>query len=108
MSDQHSQELVQQNLSEEFGLGQMADKMDFMNHLALKINELIIHDFEKLVQILYRIDIDEIQLRDMISKYVHEDAGFIIAQLVADRQLKKLESRKDFKPDENIPEADKW
>ena len=108
MSDQTNRDLVQQNLIEEFNLGPMADKMDFLNHLALKINELIIHDFEKLVQILYRIDIDEIQLREMISKYVHEDAGYIIAQLVVDRQLQKFESRKQFKKDENIPEGDKW
>ena len=58
---------VQRALSELFGLSAHKDKTDFVNHLALEINGLILHDFNKLISILYRIDINEIELKKMLQ-----------------------------------------
>jgi hypothetical protein len=99
---------VQKVLTELFALKVYKDKTDFVNHLALEINALILHDFHKLVSILYRIDINESQLKQMLQQYAHVDAGYIIAQLVIDRQLEKAELRRKFRKEDNISEEDKW
>ncbi len=109
MNDSKELQQVQRLLSAEFGLTPREDKVDFINHLALRIDELILHDFQKLVMILYRIDVNEDQLREMLAKYVHDDAGYVIAQLVIERQIQKAESKKKIvRKDENIAEKDRW
>ena len=99
---------VQKTLTDLFDLKQHQDKTDFVNHLALEINALILHDFHKLVSILYRIDINESQLKAMLQQYSHVDAGYIIAQLIIERQLEKAAMREKFRKEDNIPEDDKW
>lgn len=99
---------VQQTLTDLFALKVHKDKTDFVNHLALEINGLILHDFNRLVSILYRIDINEEELKNMLRQYSHVDAGYIIAQLVIDRQLEKAELRKKTRNEDNIPDEDKW
>jgi len=99
---------VQKNLTELFQLKLHRDKTDFINHLALEINALILHDFNTLVSILYRIDINESELRKMLQQYAHVDAGYIIAQLIIDRELQKAELRRKYKREDDIAEEDKW
>lgn len=108
MNDSPEMKEVQATLSGLFELTAHPDKTDFINHLALQINALILHDFNKLVQILYRIDIDERQLKGMLQQYQHTDAGYIIAQLIIDRQLEKIKTRKSFNTNDDIAEEDKW
>ena len=70
---------------------------DLENYLAVYINELIDKDFNKLVNLLYRIDISEQKLKIALQ---NEDktisSGKTIAQLIIERQLQKLEFRKKF------------
>ena len=99
---------VQQSLTELFGLNVHKDKTDFVNHLSLEINRLILHDFDRLVSILYRIDINEEELKQMLQQYSHIDAGYIIAQLIIKRQLGKAAVRKEFRKEDDIAEEDKW
>lgn len=80
---------VHRKLSILFELAPRPDKVDFINHLALAINHLILTDFPRLVQILYRVDVDEDKLKNMLKQYVHDDAGYIIAQLIIDRETEK-------------------
>src|SRR6478735_12779166 len=99
---------VQRALSELFGLSMHNDKTDFVNQLALEINGLILHDFNRLISILYRIDINEIELKKMLQQYSQVDAGLIIAQLIIDRQMEKAALRSKFRKEDNIPDEDKW
>ena len=70
---------------------------DLENYLAVYINELIDKDFNKLINLLYRIDISEQKLKIALQ---NEDktisSGKTIAQLIIERQLQKLEFRKKF------------
>jgi hypothetical protein len=81
---------------------------NFREPLSRLINDLINDDFEKLVQFLYRLDIDEKKLRKILAANKGEDAGGMIAGLVIERQLQKIRSRREFKRDENIDEDEKW
>lgn len=70
---------------------------DLENKLAVYINELIDKDFNRLVNLLYRIDISEEKLKLALQ---NEDklnsSGKTIAKLIIERQLQKLEFRKKF------------
>jgi len=76
--------------------------------LSTHINHLIIHDFQKLVFILYRIDVNEGKLKHLLKENPGEDAGFVIADLIIERQLQKIKSRKETKKDNHIPDDEKW
>lgn len=70
---------------------------DFETQLAAYLDHLIKKDFEKLVQILYRIDVDEKKLRRLLDQYPETDAGKIMASLIIERQIKKIEFREATK-----------
>ena len=76
--------------------------------LTVIVNDLIQKDFQKLVNILYRIDISETKLKTLLKEHADTDAGLIIANLIVERQMEKINSRKDFKSDESISEDEKW
>ena len=76
--------------------------------LSAYINYLIQSDFEKLVSLLYRIDISESKLKYLLRENKGEDAGNTIAELIIERQLQKIESRKKSTGNENIPDEEKW
>ena len=76
--------------------------------LVDRINELINSDFQKLVSILYRLDISESKLKLMLKENPNVDAGLIIADLMIERQSQKLRSRQQYKRDENISDDEKW
>ena len=77
--------------------------------LSAYINELIHQDFEKLVRVLYRIDVNETRLKYILQENHGENAGNLIAKLIIERQIQKINTREQFKsnPDEGVDE-EKW
>ena len=77
--------------------------------LSSHINFLIQSDFQKLVSILYRVDVSESKLKHLLQENPGDDAANIITDLIIERQLQKIKSRQQFnKPDENISDDEKW
>lgn len=77
--------------------------------LTLHINYLINHDFEKLVSLLYRIDVSEPRLRNLLNQTEGEGAAALITDLIIERQLEKIKSRQQFRQQDNdIDENEKW
>lgn len=74
------------------------------------INHLINNDFEKLVLILYRIDVHEEKLKKLLTESPSLDAAVVIGNLILNRQLQKIQSRKAFaqQTDNTISEDEKW
>ena len=82
---------------------------ELLTQLAAHINHLIKEDFEKLVGYLYRIDVNEQNLKQLLKQYPDEDAGNIIASLIIERQQQKIKSRQQFSQrDNNFNEEEKW
>ncbi|MEO5984139.1 MAG: hypothetical protein ABIP80_01460 [Ferruginibacter sp.] len=77
----------------------------FRSILILKINELIQNNFNLLVQLLYRIDVDESRLKKVLSENASEVTAPLIAGLMIDRQLQKIKLRKEMKKND-IDEED--
>ncbi|HSU28728.1 MAG TPA: hypothetical protein VLJ68_10125 [Chitinophagaceae bacterium] len=65
--------------------------------LAARISDLINHDFQKLVNTLYRIDVDEIKLKKWLEENPDEPAGQVIATLMIERQIEKIKTREQIK-----------
>ena len=76
--------------------------------LSLHINHLINHDFEKLVSLLYRIDVNENKIRQLLKQEEGENAAGLIADLIIERQLQKIESRRKSAKNDSIPDDEKW
>ena len=77
--------------------------------LEERINEFINNDFQRLVSILYRMDVSETKLKQLLTNNPGADAGIIIADLMIERQAEKIKSREQYsKRDKNISDDEKW
>ncbi len=86
-----------------------ASEADLIELLAQRINDLTLHDFNKLIAILYRADISEKKLNALLQQASDEPAGKLIAILFIERQLQKIKSRQENRRDVNdIAEEDRW
>lgn len=61
------------------------------------IQELINQDFEQLLYILYRIDINENKVKKAIANATPEQSASIIAEMILEREKQKIVSRETFK-----------
>ena len=103
-------ERVINEISKELGISLKEKDCPFGKQLLVdKINELVNTQFQKLVSILYRMDVSETKLKQLLSDNPGTDAGLIIADLMIERQKEKIRSRQQFsKRDENISDDEKW
>lgn len=89
-----------------------ADKKSYdevKDQLAEYINQLINHDFDKLITYLYRIDVSEPKLKLLLHENQQEDAAHIIAALIIERQEQKIKTREFFSQQaNNFDEEEKW
>ena len=82
---------------------------EIREQLIALINELINKDFHALVKLLYRIDIDEKKIRLYLNQNTNKDSASIIADLIIERQLQKIDSRKQFSETKNHESnEEKW
>ena len=81
---------------------------NFIVQLTATINEMIKNDFPRLVNILYRLDVSEEKLKTELQDNPSREAGALIADLIIERQLQKVEARKHSRTDEDIPDNEKW
>lgn len=72
------------------------------------INWLIVHDFEKLVFILYRIDVSEAKIKVLLNKDNTNFAAPVIADAILERLEEKKASREKYKQDPSASEEEKW
>ena len=76
--------------------------------LIILINELINKDFSSLVQLLYRIDVDENKLKENLKQHEDFDSASVIADMIIKRQLQKIAAIKTTPPDIDSPSEDRW
>lgn len=79
------------------------------DQLVAFVNELIAQDFNQLVLLLYRLDINEKKLKQTLADHPDQNAGELIARLIVDRQEEKKKSREAFKQkDWEGSEEERW
>lgn len=86
------------DLNTSYGLDlQETPTMDTLEALlAEKINDMINKDFNALVQLLYRIDVNETKLRGVLRDNQASDSGRLIARLILERQWQKILTRREY------------
>ncbi len=80
----------------------------FFEQLQMQINWLINNNFTKLIQILYRLDVDENKLRSLLQQQQSIDTATLIANLIIERQLKKAAAQNQKKNDTHISAEEGW
>jgi hypothetical protein len=65
--------------------------------LAERINTMITADFNRLISLLYRIDVSETKLKQLLKENAGTDAGLLIARLILERQWQKIETRRKYR-----------
>jgi uncharacterized protein YwgA len=96
------------NQSLEISLPDTISTEQLRQDLTAHINELINTDFEKLVYYLYRIDVNESKMRNLLQQREGENAAGLIADLIIERQLQKIKTRNEMKSKNDIPDDEKW
>ena len=87
---------------------EIIEKLDRAALIQL-INEWITQDFKKLLLVLYRLDVSEKKLSQLLAENKGIDAANIIATLIIERIAAAKASRENYKMDpSSIPEDEKW
>lgn len=80
--------------------------------LVARIDYLINKDFQRLLSILYRIDVDEAKLRALLQSNPGHPAAETIADSIIGRQVQKIQWRNQFGNPPADPEkedgAERW
>ena len=77
--------------------------------LALLLNEMILHRFDLLVTLLYRVDVPEQDVKQQLREQPEADAGMLLAELLLQRQQQKNAARKNTAPGKDyIPDEERW
>ena len=76
--------------------------------LAKVVEDLLEHDFPRLINILYCLDVDEEQIKKELNLNPDSNAGLLIANLVIARQFQKIETRRNYSRKDDIPDSEKW
>ena len=104
-------DLLKEYLNKEMSLpaGNSSSLEELKEKLGIYINNLIDTDFNKLINLLYSLDVDEMKLRALLKDNQDENAGQIIAVLIIERQMQKIQYRNQFtKKNNDIPDEEKW
>lgn len=73
--------------------------------LIAYINDCINHDFNKLVQLLYRIDVSEQKLKTILQSHPNEDAAKLIAAVIIERLAATKAARASFASNNKIEDS---
>ncbi|ATL46346.1 hypothetical protein COR50_03685 [Chitinophaga caeni] len=94
-------------LSKNFGLSLPPNQLDeatLVKILAQRLEKLVNDDFEQFIQLLYRIDVPEIKVKELLATGEYPEVYYHIARLIIDRQVQKFISRQANK--NNNPQDD--
>ncbi len=65
--------------------------------LAIRLDELLVSNVEKLLSILYIIDVTQKKLDDIFASQSREEIPMLLADAIIDRQLNKVKTRRYYK-----------
>lgn len=92
---------TQKLIKKDFLLGELPEVGGFdelKTHLTALINELLDKDLNKLLLALYRIDIREEKIKNILAHAPADEMAPQIAELIIKRELQKVKTREQYKP----------
>lgn len=99
---------AQNNLEVSVPENSSADQL--LEILAEKLEALISKDFQQFVYLLYRIDVSEKRVKQLLNEaaLLGTDPYKPIASLIVERQLQKIISRATFKQEDLPNDEERW
>lgn len=77
--------------------GQSIDWEAVQQQLTVFLDEMITVDFNRVLTILYRIDVSEVKVKKVLNENLdNKSVGAILARLIVDRQKEKIKFRQQF------------
>jgi len=77
--------------------------------LANRINDLLVTNLDRLISILYRMDVNESKIKRVLAENEGTDAGKLIADLMIERQQEKILAKKKYRMmDDTDDSEEKW
>ena len=73
------------------------DMQEFREKLRMLINYMLDNEFEKLLNAMYRLDINEEKFKLVLSNQESPDVGLDIADLVIEREMQKVITRRKYR-----------
>lgn len=77
--------------------GSIQDMEVLKRWLAARVEDLLLHQAPRLWSILYRIDVSEQKIKQAMASCTGQALYETLAQLIIDRQLQKIETRKKYR-----------
>jgi hypothetical protein len=84
------------------------DDQQLKSKIQQLVNDLIVHDFNQLVNFLYRMDVNENKLKKVLHDNPSTDASILITQLLIERQLEKIKTKMSLKNKNDPDENERW
>ncbi len=84
------------------------EKQQLQQQLVAYINELITTDFNRLLQVLYKVDIDEQKLKTLLREQPQHNAAALIGRLIWAREEEKAQSRRQFANNAKPDNEERW
>ncbi len=110
MELQHIKQLLSETLHiYNASVNEYASEEALLVWLTGYVEELASNDFDALLLLLYRIDVSEEKVREMLSEGDGQDSSKIIARLILERQKQKIFWRNKFKNQQTeTDDEEKW
>jgi hypothetical protein len=106
--EQNKNELFIDEIFSSNDLTLLTDEKLFQQLVDL-INQLILNNFERLIQLLYRLDVSEAKLKSLLQQHPDKNAGNLIAQLIIERQIQKVKYKMEAVAfEENESDEERW
>ncbi len=102
MKDIHVKKQVVQLISQDFYLEKdhfqpvPTHTEEIRMKLKVVIEHLLEKDFERLLNAMYRLDIDESKFKQVLSGVYGNDVSGKLAEIIIERELRKVETRKQY------------
>jgi hypothetical protein len=84
-------------LSKEFGLNPVLDATQIQEVLEARLVYLLLNEMETLLQLLYKIDVNEQKVKAAFAQSTPQDIAPELAQLIIDRMRQKAETRLKYR-----------
>jgi hypothetical protein len=91
-------------LNQDFALSQIPEEFNeemAIAHLSKAIGQLLDRDFERLLQICYRIDLGETRLKQILYEAAPDQVASELARALWYRQKQKIEIRRRYSENQN-------
>ncbi len=83
-------------ISKDFDIAENLSEEQLYQILVNSFDYLVENDFSKLLQILYRADVDQYKLKELLEASGNQNSAEVIARAYIERQKAKVETWKKY------------